>query len=41
MIKPLYMAASVLGGVAAGAIFKRLWKLTVRQDEAPRERTQT
>jgi hypothetical protein len=25
----------VLGGVLAGAIFKRLWKLTARQDEAP------
>ncbi len=41
LYKPLGMAASVLGGVAAGAIFERLWKLTVRQDEAPKERTQT
>jgi len=32
MIKLLYVAASVLGGVAAGAIFKRLWKLTARQE---------
>jgi hypothetical protein len=36
MIKLLYkppgMVASVLGGVAAGAIFKRLWKLTARPE---------
>jgi Protein of unknown function (DUF4235) len=36
LYKPLGMAASVLGGVLAGAIFKRLWKLTTRQDEAPK-----
>jgi hypothetical protein len=27
---------SVLGGVLAGAIFKRAWKVTVREDDAPK-----
>ena len=36
LYKPLGLAVSVLGGVLAGAVFKRLWKLTARQDEAPR-----
>jgi hypothetical protein len=40
LYKPPGMAASVLGGVVAGAIFKQ-WKLPARQDEAPKERTQT
>ena len=35
LYKPLGLAVSVLGGVLAGAVFKRLWKLTARQDEAP------
>jgi predicted metal-dependent enzyme (double-stranded beta helix superfamily) len=40
MIKLLYKAVSllvsVLGGVIAGAIFKRVWKLAAGEDEAPR-----
>lgn len=35
LYKPLGPAVSVLGGVLASAVFKRLWKLTARQDEAP------
>lgn len=34
--KPLRMLAGVLGGVIAGAIFKRIWKLAARDDEAPK-----
>lgn len=33
--KPVSMVVSVLGGVLAGAIFKRAWKLAAGQDEAP------
>ncbi len=36
LYKPLGLAVSVLGGVVAGAIFKRLWKLAARQDEPPK-----
>ncbi|HEX3964216.1 MAG TPA: DUF4235 domain-containing protein [Trebonia sp.] len=40
MIKLLYklvsLLASVLGGMLAGAIFKRVWKLAAGEDEAPR-----
>lgn len=39
MTKLLYklfrMPVSVLGGMLAGAIFKRVWKLTAREEEAP------
>lgn len=41
LYKPLGLAVSVLGGVLASAIFKRLWKLTARQDKAPRPPTLT
>lgn len=34
--QPTGPSGHVLGGVLAGAIFKRLWKLTARQDEAPK-----
>lgn len=33
--KPVSMVVSVLGGMLAGAIFKRVWKLTAGEDEAP------
>jgi hypothetical protein len=33
--KPVSLAVSVLGGMLAGAIFKRVWKLAAGQDEAP------
>ncbi len=36
LYKPLGLAVSVLGGVLAGAIFKRLWKVTARQDQPPK-----
>lgn len=29
------MAVSVLGGVVAGAIFKRIWKVAAHEEEAP------
>jgi hypothetical protein len=34
--KPVSMLVSVLGGVLAGAIFKRVWKLTAGEDETPK-----
>ncbi len=33
--KPVSIAISVLGGVLAGAIFKRIWKIAAGEDEAP------
>jgi Protein of unknown function (DUF4235) len=36
MYKPVSMLVSVLSGVLAGAIFKQIWKLAARQDDAPR-----
>ena len=30
LYKPVGMLVSVLGGVLAGAIFKRVWKITAR-----------
>lgn len=35
LYKPLSTLASVLGGVLAGIIFKRIWKLAAGEDEAP------
>jgi Protein of unknown function (DUF4235) len=39
MIKLWYraagMLASVAGGIVAGAIFKKAWKITAREEEAP------
>lgn len=34
--KPFGLFVSVLGGVAAGAAFKRTWKLVANTDEAPK-----
>jgi predicted metal-dependent enzyme (double-stranded beta helix superfamily) len=34
--KPVSILVSVLGGVLAGAVFKRIWKLAAREDEAPK-----
>jgi Protein of unknown function (DUF4235) len=31
----LGLAASVLGGMLASAVFKRLWKITAGEDEVP------
>lgn len=36
LYKPVSMLVSVLGGVLAGAIFKRIWKTAAGQDEAPK-----
>jgi hypothetical protein len=35
LYKPLGMMMSVLGGLVATAVFKRLWKLMSHQDPAP------
>ena len=35
LYKPVSMLVSVLGGVLAGAIFKRVWKTAAGEDEAP------
>jgi hypothetical protein len=35
LYKPLGMAAGVIGGVLARAIFKRVWKLAAGEDKAP------
>lgn len=34
--KLVSMVVSVLGGILAGAIFKRVWKLAAGEDEAPK-----
>jgi len=33
--KPISLGASVLGGVIAGAIFRKAWQLAAGEDEAP------
>ncbi len=33
--KPVSILVSILGGVLAGAIFKRVWRLAAREEEAP------
>ncbi len=35
LYKPLGMLFSVLGGVAAGALFKRIWRAVTGENEAP------
>jgi hypothetical protein len=35
LYKPVGIVVSVLGGVIAGAIFKRVWKVAAHEDEAP------
>jgi hypothetical protein len=34
--KPIGLFVSVLGGIAAGAAFKRTWKLVAHSEEAPK-----
>jgi hypothetical protein len=34
--KPVGILVSVLGGMLAGVIFKRVWKLAAREDDAPK-----
>ncbi len=36
MIKLSHKPVSTLGGIFAGAVFKRIWKITGREDDAPR-----
>lgn len=36
LYKPVGMLVSVLGGLLAGAIFKKVWRLAAREDEAPK-----
>ena len=36
LYKPVSILVSVLGGVLAGAIFKRVWKLVAPEDDAPK-----
>ena len=36
LYKPLGVAASVLGGVVASAVFARIWKLVDSRDDAPK-----
>ena len=33
--KPVSILVSVLGGILAGAIFKRVWRLAAHEEEAP------
>lgn len=35
LYKAISMLVSVLGGVVAGAIFKRIWKLAAHEEETP------
>ncbi|GGV46589.1 membrane protein [Kitasatospora herbaricolor] len=36
LYKPLGLLFGALGGIVAGAVFKRLWALLGHEDEAPR-----
>jgi hypothetical protein len=36
LYKPLGLVVSVLGGLVAGVIFKRLWRSVAREEEAPK-----
>ena len=36
LYKPVGIMVSVLGGILAGAIFKRVWKLAAHEDDAPK-----
>jgi Protein of unknown function (DUF4235) len=33
--KPFGLLVSVLGGIAAGAIFRRIWRAVAKEDHAP------
>lgn len=35
LYRPLSLVASILGGILAGAVFKKLWKAIAREEEAP------
>ena len=36
LYKPVSILVSVLGGVIAGVVFKRVWKLAAREEDAPK-----
>jgi len=36
LYKPVSMLVSVLGGVLAGALFTRVWKIAAGEDDAPK-----
>ena len=36
LYKPVSILVSVLGGVLAGAVFKRVWKVAFNEDDAPK-----
>lgn len=36
LYRPVNLLVSVLGGILAGVIFKRVWKLAAREDDAPK-----
>jgi hypothetical protein len=36
LYKPVAMLASIVGGLLAGKIFKRVWRLAAGDDEAPK-----
>ncbi len=35
LFRPISLLVSVLGGMLAGAIFKKVWQLAAHEDEAP------
>jgi hypothetical protein len=39
--KPFGLIVSVLGGIVAGMIFKRVWAAVAREDEAPKPTDET
>jgi predicted metal-dependent enzyme (double-stranded beta helix superfamily) len=36
LYKPVSALVSVLGGILAGAIFKKIWKIVGREEDAPK-----
>jgi predicted metal-dependent enzyme (double-stranded beta helix superfamily) len=36
LYKPIGLLFSVLGGIVAGAIFKRVWRVAAHEDKAPK-----
>jgi predicted metal-dependent enzyme (double-stranded beta helix superfamily) len=36
LYKPIGLFVSVLGGILAGAIFKRVWRVAAHEEEAPK-----
>lgn len=36
LYKPIGLLVSVLGGILAGALFKRVWKLAAHEEDAPK-----